>query len=73
MVDRAGERGERCGRLPADFGAGVIRVEPPGGGASRRLAPFAPDERTSLYFAFRNAGKRGATLDLEQEEEQTVL
>ena len=64
VVDLADEKGELCGRLLADFGADVIRVEPPGGGASRRLAPFAPDGETSLYFALRNVGKRGATLDL---------
>jgi crotonobetainyl-CoA:carnitine CoA-transferase CaiB-like acyl-CoA transferase len=65
VVDLADEKGELCGRLLADFGAEVIRVEPEGGGVSRRLAPFAPDGKTSLYFTLRNAGKRGATLDLE--------
>jgi crotonobetainyl-CoA:carnitine CoA-transferase CaiB-like acyl-CoA transferase len=65
VVDLADERGELCGRLLADLGAEVVRVEPPGGGVSRRLGPFAPDGRTSLYFALRNAGKRGETLDLD--------
>jgi crotonobetainyl-CoA:carnitine CoA-transferase CaiB-like acyl-CoA transferase len=64
VVDLADVRGELCGRVLADLGADVVRVEPPGGASSRRLAPFAPDGKTSLYFAFRNAGKRGATLDL---------
>ena len=66
VVDLADEKGELCGRLLADFGAEVIRVEPPGGAVSRRLAPFAPDGRTSLYFALRNAGKRGLVLDPEE-------
>lgn len=65
VVDLADEKGELCGRLLADLGAEVIRVEPPGGGLSRRLSPFAPDGETSLYFGFRNAGKRGAVIDLE--------
>lgn len=65
VVDLADEKGELCGRLLADLGAEVIRVEPPGGALSRRLSPFAPDGETSLYFGFRNAGKRGAVIDLE--------
>ena len=57
VLDFADEKGELCGRLLADFGADVIRVEPPEGARSRRLPPFHAGE--SLYFAFRNAGKRG--------------
>ncbi len=63
VVDLADEKGELCGRLLADLGADVLRVERPGGAVSRRLPPFHAG--VSLYFAFRNAGKRGATLDLE--------
>jgi len=65
VLDLADEKGELCGRLMSDFGADVIRVEPPGGARSRRLPPLAPDGETSLYFALRNAGKRGLSLDLE--------
>ncbi|MDH3213743.1 MAG: CoA transferase [Myxococcales bacterium] len=65
VLDLADEKGELCGRLLADLGADVIRVEPPGGAASRRLPPFAPDGGTSLYFAVRNAGKRSVALDVE--------
>jgi len=63
VVDLADEKGELCGRLLADLGAEVIRVEPPTGALSRRLPPFAPDGETSLYFGYRNAGKRGAVID----------
>ena len=63
VVDLADEKGELCGRLLADLGADVLRVEPPGGARSRKLPPFHAG--ASLGFAFRNAGKRGATLDLE--------
>ena len=65
VVDLADENGELCGRMLADLGAEVIRVEPPEGAASRRLPPFAPDGRTSLYFGFRNAGKRSRVIDLD--------
>ena len=67
IVDLADEKGELCGRLLADLGAEVIRIEPPGGGLSRNLPPFAPDGKTSLYFGYRNAGKRSRVLDLEGE------
>ena len=66
VLDFADEKGELCGRLLADFGADVIRVEPPEGARSRRLPPFHAGE--SLYFAFRNAGKRSMTLDLRRPE-----
>ena len=67
VVDMADEKGELCGRVMADMGAEVIRVEPPGGAPSRGLPPFTDDGETSLYFAFRNAGKRSAVIDLETE------
>src|SRR6185295_6139896 len=65
VVDMADEKGELCGRLLADLGADVIRVEPPQGALSRRLPPF--HEGHSLFFAARNANKRGVTVDLDDE------
>lgn len=64
VVDLADEKGELAGRLLADLGADVVRVEPPSGARSRSIPPFHDGE--SLYFAWRNANKRGVTLDLEQ-------
>ncbi len=63
VIDHADENGEMCGRLLADLGAEVIRVEPPGGAASRRMPPFHDD--FSLYFAVRNLGKKSVTLDMD--------
>jgi crotonobetainyl-CoA:carnitine CoA-transferase CaiB-like acyl-CoA transferase len=63
VIDLADELGPLCGRVLGDLGADVIRVEPPAGAASRALPPFAPDG-TSLWFAYRNGNKRGATADL---------
>ncbi|MFP6640859.1 MAG: CoA transferase, partial [Myxococcota bacterium] len=73
VVDLADEKGELCGRILSDLGADVLRLEPPGGAASRRLPPFAPDGKTSLYFGFRNAGKRGGVIDLEEREDRERL
>jgi crotonobetainyl-CoA:carnitine CoA-transferase CaiB-like acyl-CoA transferase len=53
--------GAACGQLLADYGAQVIKVEPPGGDPSRSL----PGTRYgSLYFRSYNTGKRALTLDL---------
>jgi crotonobetainyl-CoA:carnitine CoA-transferase CaiB-like acyl-CoA transferase len=65
VVDMADEKSELCGRILADLGAGVVRVEPPGGAPSRRLGPFYGDE--SLYFAVRNANKSNVEIDVSNE------
>jgi crotonobetainyl-CoA:carnitine CoA-transferase CaiB-like acyl-CoA transferase len=63
VVDQAEEKGELCGRLLADLGAEVIRVEPTGGSRSRKLPPI--HDGTSLYFTVRNLGEKSVTIDLE--------
>jgi crotonobetainyl-CoA:carnitine CoA-transferase CaiB-like acyl-CoA transferase len=65
VVDMADEKGELCGRLLADLGADVVRVEPPAGASSRRLPPRHGE--AGLYFAVRNANKRGIVVDLASE------
>src|SRR5262245_13558077 len=60
-------RGAFAGRILADLGADVVKLEPPGGDAGRLRPPFAggraaPDR--SLPFLYRNLNKRGAVLDL---------
>ncbi len=72
VVDLADLKGELAGRMLADLGAEVIRVEPPEGAGSRREPPFDRDGR-SLYFAWRNSNKLGLTLDLEEESDRTRL
>jgi crotonobetainyl-CoA:carnitine CoA-transferase CaiB-like acyl-CoA transferase len=61
VMDMADGRGEMCGRLLSDLGADVVRVEPPGGAASRTQAPL--HDGVSLHFATHNAGKRGVVID----------
>ncbi|HUJ65258.1 MAG TPA: CoA transferase, partial [Acidimicrobiales bacterium] len=65
VVDMADEKAELAGRLLADLGADVVRVEPPGGASSRRLPPF--HEGTSLYFEVRNTNKRATVIDLDDD------
>ena len=71
VVDLADEKAELAGRLLADFGADVIRVEPPDGAASRACPPF--HDGRSLYFAYRNFNKRGLALDLERADDRGRL
>ena len=55
-------------KLLADYGADVIKVEPPHGDPSRRMGPFAGDDphpEKSLLFLYLNCNKRGVTLDVE--------
>ena len=61
MIETADARGEICGRILADLGADVIKVEPPGGAPSRAEAPS--HDGISLAFAVRNAGKRSVVVD----------
>ncbi len=70
ILDLSGPEAVFCGKLLADYGADVLRVEPPGGDPSRARAPFAGDEEgpdRSLYFLFYNTNKRSITLDLESD------
>ena len=67
VLDLAGPDGQYCGKLLADLGADVIKVEPPEGDPARRMAPFARDNadpESSLYFINYNTNKRSLTLDL---------
>ena len=59
LLDGLGELGTR---YLADLGADVIRVEPPGGGRSRGLAPCV--DGVSLRYVTHNAGKRALEADL---------
>jgi crotonobetainyl-CoA:carnitine CoA-transferase CaiB-like acyl-CoA transferase len=60
-----------CGKLFADFGAEVVKVEPPGGDPARRHAPLVATgggHEESAYFAWLNTNKRSITADLASEQ-----
>jgi len=58
--------GEYCGKLLSDFGAEVIKVEPPErGSATRAMAPvLAGGCEGSVLFAYLNTNKQSVVLDL---------
>ena len=71
-----GIAGPYCGKLFADLGAEVIKVEPPEGDRSRRLGPFPDDEphpEKSGLFLHLNTGKQSVTLDVGVASGQVVL
>jgi crotonobetainyl-CoA:carnitine CoA-transferase CaiB-like acyl-CoA transferase len=68
--------GSFCARLLADYGADVLKLEPPGGASLRRRGPFYHDDphpEKSLFFLVLNLNKKGATLNLETSTGQNVL
>jgi crotonobetainyl-CoA:carnitine CoA-transferase CaiB-like acyl-CoA transferase len=68
VLELADEKGQFCGKLLGDLGADVIKIEPPGGEATRRVGPFLddlPHPERSLSFWYYNTSKRGITLNLE--------
>jgi crotonobetainyl-CoA:carnitine CoA-transferase CaiB-like acyl-CoA transferase len=75
-LDLSDEKGFLCGRVLGDFGADVIKVEPPGGDPSRAIGPFyhdTPDPEKSLYWMAYNANKRGITLNIGAAEGRTLF
>ena len=68
ILDLTDRRAAFCGRLLADYGADVVKIEPPAGDDSRRRGPYpgdAPHTERSLDFMFYNTNKRSITLDLD--------
>ena len=57
--------GSLTGRIAADLGARVIKLEPPEGDPVRRIPPFLDD--SSTLFAFLNAGKRSIAVRAGEE------
>jgi crotonobetainyl-CoA:carnitine CoA-transferase CaiB-like acyl-CoA transferase len=66
VVELAGSvAGEYCGKLLADFGAEVIKIESPGcGSATRAMSPIVGDGPDgSALFAYLNTNKQSVELD----------
>ena len=68
--------GSFCSRLLADYGADVLKLEPPSGSALRRYPPFFGDDphpEKSLFFLAMNLNKKGATINLHTEAGRQLL
>jgi crotonobetainyl-CoA:carnitine CoA-transferase CaiB-like acyl-CoA transferase len=76
VLEIADEKGVYCGKLMADMGADVVKIERPGGDATRGIPPFwndRPDPDRSLFFLYMNTSKRGVTLDLTRTDGQALF
>jgi len=76
VLELTGIIGQQCGKLFADMGADVVRIEPPGGAEARRVGPFLddlPHADRSLSFWHYNTNKRSITLDLGSAGGRSIL
>ena len=70
VLDLTGAGAQYCGRLMADLGADVVKVEPPEGGSARHLRPYVghePGPERGIRFLSLNVNKRSVALDLREE------
>ena len=70
VLDLSGEPGFLAGKILAELGADVVKVEPPGGDLAARRGPYlgdVPDPERSLPWLAMNTSKRGITLSLREE------
>jgi benzylsuccinate CoA-transferase BbsE subunit len=75
-LDLTDEKGFLCGKILADLGADVIKIERPGGDRSRRTGGFwgdVPHPERSLYWFAYNSSKRGITLNIETADGRAIF
>ncbi len=76
VIDITEERGLYAGKMLADLGADVIKVEKPEGSKARTTGPFkddVPGPENSLYFLNFNTNKRGITLNLDSQTGRDIF
>ena len=69
VLDLTTPRAELAGRMLAELGADVLKLEPPRGAEARRMPPFDESDGAkrgaSLYWATVGMGKCSAVVDIE--------
>jgi len=76
VLDLTDETGYLCGKILAELGADVVKIEKPDGDAGRKRGPFYRDtsgSESSLFWTAYNMGKRGITLNVESEAGIEIL
>lgn len=76
VLDLTDDKGFLCGKILADLGAEVIKIEKPGGDPSRQNGAFwhdIPDPEKNLYWFAYNSNKKGITLYIEKDEGKQIL
>jgi len=76
ILDLTDEKGLLCGRILADLGLDVIKIEKPGGDDCRNIGPFWKDihhaEKSLFWFSY-NLNKKGITLDIMKRRGQSLF
>ncbi len=73
VLELADAKGVYCGKLLADLGAEVLKIESPSGDPSRHWKPVwqnAGRADDSLFFLYMNSGKKSLVLDLQREQDR---
>jgi len=76
ILDLTDYKGVYCGKVLADLGADVIKVEKPGGDTTRNIGPFYKDitqPEKSIYWWAYNTSKRGITLNIETADGKDIF
>ena len=76
VLELTDQKGQWVGKLMADFGADVLKIEPPRGAPERHIGPFyqdIPHLERSLHFWHYNTSKRGITLNLDAADGQALF
>ena len=76
VIEIGDEISEWCGKLLADMGADIIKVEPLEGSRTRKYEPFYKNEsdiNQSLYFWHYNTSKKSISLNLATKEGRSLF
>ena len=76
LIDLTDEKGALCGKMFADLGAEVIKVEPPDGCSTRRIPPYLEDIADAdhcLYSIAYHAGKKSVTANLASDDGRAIV
>jgi len=76
VLDLTDEKGALCGKMFADLGAEVIKVEPPAGCSTRRIPPYLEDKADPdhcLYSIAYHAGKKSVTANLATDDGRALI
>ena len=75
-LDLTDDKGFLCGKILADLGVNVIKIEKPGGDSARNIGGYwgcASDPEKSLYWFAYNSNKKGITLDVEKAKGREIF
>src|SRR5215510_8437378 len=65
--------GPAAATIMSDFGAAVIKIEPPGAGDPWRASPAVPGKTTDYWWQLTGRNKRSLAIDLKHPEGLGVL